>query len=73
MFSPSDIDDLLTFAAFIVAIIFLTLLWRIAIALDLIARHLFQIAKDVKRLSVHFREEREDIHPVSVKKKEDEE
>ena len=64
---------LLILVYFIVVVIILTLLWRISIALDLIGRHLFQIAKDMKRLSVHFREEGKDIRPVTVKEKEDEE
>jgi hypothetical protein len=58
---------------FIIVVIVLTLLWRISIALDLIGRHLFQIAKDMKRLSAHFREEGKDIRPVTVKEQEGDE
>ena len=44
----------------VVIIVSLMLMWRIAIALEIISRHLFEIAKDVKRLSIHFREEKEE-------------
>jgi uncharacterized protein YoxC len=35
---------------FIIVAIFLTILWRIATALDRISEHLFEISKDVKKL-----------------------
>jgi len=36
---------------FIIVVIFLTLLWRIVTALDRISEHLFEITKDLKKLS----------------------
>ena len=36
---------------FIIVVVFLTILWRIATALDRISEHLFEITKDLKKLS----------------------
>ena len=58
---------------FIIVVIVLTLLWRISIALDFIARHLFEIAKDVKKLSIHFRHQREDPPRGPAQEQDDEE
>jgi uncharacterized protein YoxC len=35
---------------FIIVVVFLTILWRIATALDRIAEHLLEISKDAKKL-----------------------
>jgi len=36
---------------FIIVVVFLTILWRMALALDLIAQQLSEMARDLKKLS----------------------
>ena len=45
------IPILLILVYFIVVVIFLTLLWRISLSLDLLSRSLSDIAQDVKKLA----------------------
>ncbi|MCE0497387.1 MAG: hypothetical protein LV481_05505 [Methylacidiphilales bacterium] len=47
----SGIGILLLLVWFIFVVIFLTILWRIAISLDLITRSLSDITQDVKKLA----------------------
>ncbi len=54
------LEILLLLGALALYIFIITLLWRTTVALERGSRHLYEIAKDLKKLSHHFREEDKD-------------